>query len=643
MKTELYERTREARALSLQRLLEKQTPDGRWSEKFNPYSFHNALYIIMLRTTGLIDQAESVREELRLICHLITQVNPDGGFYKFAGSPSSRSVTKLSLLTLRMALGEINPKHHNRRWFRKNMILDKELERRIKKTSFNAEKFIRNKSSETDIRYELDHIIPSSFMLSYINPNKFFIPLPVFSTEIISFLTRSKALSVLYDRLNTLSRKIFPAASILSRRIMERNPYFHPIFSLLNKSKLLSRLRNRSIETLVCWLKAEQNENGNWLYNTPYTILNIMALREAGVPLDDSTIQKARAFLRNNIFPDGNGGAFLNFVNADIWDTCLSVFACFSIGDHPLINDKLHSSIQFLLDCQGEDGGFAWASGSKNDSDSDSTASVLRILALARKKADDALLMKIDRVLKKGKSYLLTKQNKRGGYNVWGKTLPKAKPGAVGLVKQIAFDVDSADLTARVLSSLCTNGLGISNGIVRKCLHYLIEQQCRNGAWWCRWWAGYITGTGYVLEALSQLGFRYRSYQFEHDNLLQKTHEAMEKAIDFLLAHQNADGGWGESIGSDFSIKLAGIGKSKPLQTACALHVLLLCGYPADTPGIKRGMECLLGSMTQDGRWEDNQTTFTFFSRSFYYQYPLMNNTVPLLALTAYLQVCEGI
>jgi hypothetical protein len=46
----------------------------------------------------------------------------------------------------------------------------------------------------------------------------------------------------------------------------------------------------------------------------------------------------------------------------------------------------------------------------------------------------------------------------------------------------------------------------------------------------------------------------------------------------------------------------------------------------------------LLETMTDDGRWEDRQASFTIFARSFYYHYPLFACVLPLLALTEYVK-----
>lgn len=82
----LRNKVREARDLALKRLQEQKKPDGSWKSTFDVSAFLPAIYIIMLRATGLIEKPGELGTEARLVRHMITQVNPDGGFHKYPGS-----------------------------------------------------------------------------------------------------------------------------------------------------------------------------------------------------------------------------------------------------------------------------------------------------------------------------------------------------------------------------------------------------------------------------------------------------------------------------------------------------------------------------------------------------------------------------
>jgi squalene-hopene/tetraprenyl-beta-curcumene cyclase len=304
---------------------------------------------------------------------------------------------------------------------------------------------------------------------------------------------------------------------------------------------------------------------------------------------------------------------------------------------------KIRPSVEFLLASAGPDGGFAWGSGSSNDSDSDSTGYVLRALAVANRTAGPELGRSLDPVLRSAVRYLTVRQDRRGGFSVWRSCVLPARPGSMSFRTQQIFDLATADTTGRVLVALCAAGLGWRDRPVRRAVRDLIRLQHRNGGWWCRWCAGFIPGTFFVLEALAALGLRCGVVpNGGGDRLKSAAYRSMVRGFDFLLAHQNADGGWGETTLADADDRWAGVGESRPLQTAFALIGLIGCGYSTDSNEVECGIGWLLDSMDREGSWHDEQAVFTLFARAWYYRYPLNNLIMPLRALTAYLRAIDS-
>ena len=83
------------------------------------------------------------------------------------------------------------------------------------------------------------------------------------------------------------------------------------------------------------------------------------------------------------------------------------------------------------------------------------------------------------------------------------------------------------------------------------------------GCWFGRWGTNYIYGTWSVLCALNAVA--------------STRHPQMRRAVDWLLAMQNADGGWGEDGAATSSIS-GYEGASTPAQTAWALLGLMAAG-----------------------------------------------------------------
>lgn len=73
-----------------------------------------------------------------------------------------------------------------------------------------------------------------------------------------------------------------------------------------------------------------------------------------------------------------------------------------------------------------------------------------------------------------------------------------------------------------------------------------------------------------------------------------KPRETIQPAIDQLLALQRTDGGWSQTVPEL---------KSDAFATGQTLYALSLCGFSADRPEIKRGIDFLVATQVPDGSW----------------------------------------
>ena len=110
-----------------------------------------------------------------------------------------------------------------------------------------------------------------------------------------------------------------------------------------------------------------------------------------------------------------------------------------------------------------------------------------------------------------------------------------------------------------------------------------------DGSWFGRWGVNYIYGTWQVLRGLRCIG--------------EDMNRAYVRARGALAReHQNADGGWGESIESYDDPRQKGVGPSTPSQTAWALMGLIAAGQADEPARCRRGVRHLLDSQTPKGR-----------------------------------------
>ena len=156
-------------------------------------------------------------------------------------------------------------------------------------------------------------------------------------------------------------------------------------------------------------------------------------------------------------------------------------------------------------------------------------------------------------------------------------------------------------------------------------MEWLIRNQRPDGSWYGRWGVAYIYGTCFALRGLAASGESDREAY-------------VLRAGEWLRSVQNADGGWGETVGSYDDPNLRGQGESTASQTAWAIMGLLAVG---DTRSecVARGMAYLLRTQSKDGSWDEKFYTGTGFPRVFYLKYHLYSEYFPLLALTTYSKV----
>jgi len=185
------------------------------------------------------------------------------------------------------------------------------------------------------------------------------------------------------------------------------------------------------------------------------------------------------------------------------------------------------------------------------------------------------------------------------------------------------LDPPTADVTGRCLAMLAQQGQADSRA-AREAVDYLLAEQEAGGAWYGRWGINYVYGTWSALTALNAAGL-------PHD------HPAMRRAVAWLEAGQNPDGGWGED--GDSYPERGGTAPDAPRpaastssQTAWALLALMAAGE-ADSPAVARGAAWLMRHQNDDGEWVEDDYTGTGFPRVFYLRYHGYRRIFPLWAL----------
>jgi squalene-hopene/tetraprenyl-beta-curcumene cyclase len=256
--------------------------------------------------------------------------------------------------------------------------------------------------------------------------------------------------------------------------------------------------------------------------------------------------------------------------------------------------------------------------------DIDDTAQVL--LALSRSQAS-----RPDRQQeceRRAVQWLLDMQSKDGGWaafdvdNNWRPLsfVPFADHNAM-------LDPTCPDITGRVLEALCAYDHDKSHPAIRKGIEYLVRNQEEDGSWYGRWGVDYIYGTFLALRGLAAAGVSDREAY-------------VQRALEWVRAIQNFDGGWGESCES-YKLGAYVAAPSTPSQTAWAILALLAGGDTTST-SLHDGMDYLVRTQNNDGTWDQELATGTGFPQVFYLCYHLYRNSFPLLALNSFLKIKSG-
>jgi squalene-hopene/tetraprenyl-beta-curcumene cyclase len=216
---------------------------------------------------------------------------------------------------------------------------------------------------------------------------------------------------------------------------------------------------------------------------------------------------------------------------------------------------------------------------------------------------------------------MMAMQNRDGGWGAFDRNNDRQFLCYVPFADHNAMiDPSTPDLTARVLESLAQMGHRVGEPLVDRAVAYLRQTQEPDGSWFGRWGVNYIYGTWQVLTGLAAVG-------------VSANDPVMVAGANWLLAYQQACGGWGESPDSYADPHLRGQGPVTASQTAWAILGLMAAGESRH-PAVARGIQFLLSRQRADGTWDEPEFTGTGFPRVFYLRYHMYPIYFPLMALS---------
>jgi squalene-hopene/tetraprenyl-beta-curcumene cyclase len=398
-------------------------------------------------------------------------------------------------------------------------------------------------------------------------------------------------------------------------------------------------LQRLAIARAERWIVRRQEADGSWGGIQPPWVYSLIALHLSGYPVDHPVMRRGLEGIDRFMVEDRDdsrgvgapAGASrrLEACQSPVWDTALSLIALSDAGlpaDHPALVRAADWLLGEEVGVRGDwavarpklaPGGWAFEFHNINYPDVDDTAEV--VLALRRVKRTP----KLDAAVERAAGWLQGMQSANGGWGAFDAENTRA------LVRELPFldfgeviDEPSADVSAHSLEMLAALGM-LDTPAAQRGIAWLIGQQEPGGSWFGRWGVNHVYGTGAAVPALVAAG-------------IEPTAPCIVRAVEWLLAHQNEDGGWGEDPRSYDEVEWIGRGPSTASQTAwalLALHAARDGQGERCAAAIERGVGWLVATQRADGGWDEPQYTGTGFPSDYYINYHLYRLAFPMMAL----------
>ncbi len=621
----------QAIARSTEWLLSAQTQDGYWWGELEADTTLESDYVLYLHILGQLDSGKVAK----LANYIRRKQLPDGGWNIFEGGPSELNATVKAYVGLRLA-GE-SPESPSLVRAKEKILELGGLE--------GANSYVRFYLAMVGaVDWSIVPSIPPELMLlpDWVPINIYemsswtrgiVIPLALVYAHkpdwrlphgiTVSELFRNpggKPKSFNWDKRIVSWRNVFLALD-RALKLYEHIPW-KPF-----RKKALSLARTWMLERL------ERSEGLGTIY--PAMMNSIFALLAEGADAQDPLVAREIKFLERYEIEESDTIRVQPCISP-VWDTAIAMVSLEEAGVNPA-HPSLIAAERWVVgnqilgpgDWQVKNPNAApggWAFEFKNDfyPDVDDTAFVL--MALGRVADPDPEPLR--RSMRRGLAWLLSMQNEDGGWGAFDHEnnlqflnhIPFADHNAM-------LDPSTADVTARAVECLGQMGWSAEDPTLQRARAFIRHEQSADGSWFGRWGVNYIYGSSGVLRALETLG-------------LSKGTDG-QAAAEWLRSVQNADGGFGESVLSYYHAAMKGQGKSTASQTAWAIIGLLAVAGP-DDPSVQRAVAWLLAHQNEDGTWDEPEFTGTGFPCVFYLKYHLYRNTFPLYALARYDNMRKG-
>lgn len=416
-----------------------------------------------------------------------------------------------------------------------------------------------------------------------------------------------------------------------------KRTFLNKIFLVLDKLGRFAepfipeKIHQRAIEKARDWTIERLNGEDGLGCIFPAMVNAYEALLLLGYPKDHGYVVTARKAI-DLLLVDQGDMAFCQPCVSPVWDTGLTALAL-QEADKRGNAKALTKAYEWLKSVQLSDepgdwriarpnlAGGGWAFQYANPHYPDVDDTAVVGFAMA-----DSNLPDLDESIRRATNWIEGMQSKNGGYGAFDVDNTYYYLNEIPFADHGALlDPPTADVSARCAMLMARAGKdkGLYQAALQRAIDYLRAEQEADGSWFGRWGTNYIYGTWSVLLGLEQTD-------------VPKTDPMYLNAVKYLKSMQRADGGWGEDNYSYHDVGYSGqYHFSTAFQTAWAVLGLIAAGE-ARSDAVKKGIDFILRTQQADGVWNDNCFTAPGFPRVFYLKYHGYDKFFPLWALARY-------
>lgn len=395
----------------------------------------------------------------------------------------------------------------------------------------------------------------------------------------------------------------------------------------------LSAVRRRALERLRGRMRAHLRASDHLSLSPVNGLLSVLALWRSSP--GDPDLAKAIERLDAWFWEDDREGARMAGAGSVCWDTAFALQAAASIASG-LYEEPTRRGAEFLASQQvelpqfdfeeayriGPTGGWCFSAVGHGWPVSDCTAEAL--LALLETHPEELGREGAARAVR----FILRCQNEDGGFGSY-----EPRKTTLSLEWMNPSEMFGGCMTERSYVE-CTASCLIALSSIRRRYpdllrielqtaldggkRFLTNGQGSDGTWPGAWGVHFIYGTMFGVRGLLAAG-------------VAPDDQRIRRACRWLLAHQRADGGWGEHHRSARLGRHVGQAHGSPVQTAWALIALVEAEEP-DSAALFRAARFLEGTQEQSGEWPDGEFVGVFFETALL-NYRLYRLYFPVCAL----------